>query len=808
MKKNFSTALLFGAIALFSFSCQEKEIVVTPETANEISFTSSISTTSKATDTAFEDGDQIGVTAFTASDYASVYADNVTYTFSKATEVFLSESPISYPENLEGLAFRAVYPALSGTYADEFSFSVLADQTTAENYTLSDLMIASLPLTSSLNPELSFSHTLSRIIVSVTSDVDLTGAVVKFTNVLGEVNVNLTEDTFEGTGSTGEIILASNGENTYKGILAPQFITMDTPFISIEVAGKVYTAILEADATLRSGKQYVYELILEDGGLTFDSQINPWTDDEFYVQYVEFNDDILESDIVERYDADGDGKISMAEAATVTEINLDNVSSATGIECFVNLETLILVNTSVQSIDLSNCTELTTLELDCSDLPNVGFRGIDFTANTKLQSLTIKDCEFDANNFSISTLTELRELTLVASNISANATSIDFTNHPKLTSVYTSSVELASSLDFSKCTELVTLGIVGAANSFSVNLANCTEITSIDFNRSDFTALDFSSQTKLESLILTSSADLVDINLSACTALKTISARQAGLTSIDLSKNVNLTSADVAQMYMTELDVRECAALATLKCGIQRDSSNSVIDMTLTLTQEQYDAGIFNDADGANANVIVNIQEAEESGDDSGAVITTTLAELPTDGSVGAGVWVITDETASSSDSFDNLRTALKSAGGEVTLEFPNLITFPSSAIGEGSVAASYLVNLVAVYAPVATKLNTDSFSYAANLHTIYCPAATYVDAYPFYNCSSLANLTLCTSSAAVFMSPNMLGGVTNPTTTLTLTTGSEEVTGLSIKQNDGGTWSWYVTSANALVFKEIIVVE
>lgn len=808
MKKNFSTALLFGAIALFSFSCQEKEIVVTPETANEISFTSTISTTSKATDTAFEDGDQIGVTAFTASDYASVYADNVTYTFSKASEVFLSESPISYPETMEGLAFRAVYPALTGGYADEFSFSVLADQTTAENYTLSDLMTASLSLTSSLNPELSFSHSLSRIIVNVEADIDLTGAVVSFINVQSEVSVNLTEDTFEGTGSATQIILADNGEDSFKGILAPQYITMETPFVSLEVGGTAYTATLEADATLRSGKQYFYELIIEKGAVSFTPVINPWEDDEFYVQYVEFNDDILEADIVARYDADGDGKISMAEAATVKEINLYNVSGANGIEYFVNLETLILVNATIQSIDLSNCTELTTLELDCSDRPNVGFRGFDFTANTKLQSLIIKDYAFDAYNFSISTLTELRELTLTVGGLEVNATAIDFTNHTKLTSVYISSVPLASSLDFSKCTELVTLKIEGVKNSFSVNLANCTEITSIDFSYSDFTTLDFSSQTKLESLRLASSTLLVDINLSACTALKTIYARQAGLTSIDLSKNVNLTSADVAQMYLTELDVRDCAALTTLKCGIQRDSSNSVIDMTLTLTQEQYDAGIFNATDGANASVIINIEEAEEPEDPSGAVITTTFAGISSVGTYPAGTWVITDEVASSYSSFDALKDALKAADGEVTLEFPNLTSFPQYSFGKGSSSAAYTANLVAVYAPVATTINGDAFSYAANLHTVYCPAATYVDAYPVYYCSSLANLTLCTSSAAVWISPNILSGVTNPTTTLTLTTGSEEVTGLPIKQNDGGTWSWYVTSVNPLVFKDIIVVE
>ncbi|MFI3287105.1 MAG: fimbrillin family protein, partial [Rikenellaceae bacterium] len=74
MNNHIPKSILLGAAALLSFACQEVIEIDTPVEEGAIKFTSDINT--KATDLSFEVGDEIGVTAFTDTELASIYADN------------------------------------------------------------------------------------------------------------------------------------------------------------------------------------------------------------------------------------------------------------------------------------------------------------------------------------------------------------------------------------------------------------------------------------------------------------------------------------------------------------------------------------------------------------------------------------------------------------------------------------------------------------------------------------------------------------------------------------------------------------
>lgn len=116
-----------------------------PDNGNTVSFEAQLGDLSRATDTSFDTGDQIGVFAVVAdgtSDKGVIaerdnYADNVRYTYNGSK--FTSGNGISIEEG-DQYFYHAVYPYVSSAAAS-FSFTVKNDQR-GENYTLSDLCTA------------------------------------------------------------------------------------------------------------------------------------------------------------------------------------------------------------------------------------------------------------------------------------------------------------------------------------------------------------------------------------------------------------------------------------------------------------------------------------------------------------------------------------------------------------------------------------------------------------------------------------------------------------------------------------------
>lgn len=110
------------------------------------------------------------------------------------------------------------------------------------------------------------------------------------------------------------------------------------------------------------------------------------------------------------YDANGDGKLSQAEAEAVTKIVAGSVTDAAGIELFPNLEELELTYAMFSSIDLSKNPKLTSLNLQYSDQ----LTAVDLSANTALKTVNLGNCNL--KTVEISHLAALETLTLSANN--------------------------------------------------------------------------------------------------------------------------------------------------------------------------------------------------------------------------------------------------------------------------------------------------------------------------------------------------------------------------------------------------------
>lgn len=825
MKKNLLlSSLIFGAAAVLSYSCQDAKIEV-PTPTDGISFKSSIQTGSKATDVAFEVGDEIGVTAFDDADFLNIYADNVAYTYD-ATGSFTSTTPISYPDG-GSLAFVAFYPTLEDGYSEEFEFEVNADQSNYENYTNSDLMVAQVDPTTELVPELVFSHKLSRINLTINTEADLTNAVVKFLNVKTGVSVYLNDNWYEGTGATNSITLLAHGDDTFKAILAPQEIAKGTDFVSVELDGKEYITAIEGNATLKSGKQYSYALDLdvENNSLTFDPKINPWEDGELYekVEYVVFTDKNFEDavfavstegintpgyigNIPQQIDADSDGKISYEEAAAVTQLGLDEceVGNFEGLEHFTGVKMIYANGHAASEIDLTKCTELALLSLHSFN-GNAHITSIDFSQNTKLEYLDL---------------------------IGTSLTSLDVSNNPKLSVLFTAGgyCDLGA-LDLSANKEIVNIDIESSGVT-SLNIEGCTNIFSLSCGSNEITDLDLSDAAELrqlmcaanplESLNISNSTKLsylmIDntllstVNVSNNVALEYFYALDCKLTTLDVSTQTKLKAFEVQGNELSELDVTDMLSTGYVYCGNQLAADGTVTrELTLTMTKEQSEnSQFFAPTYPINANVVVVVEGEETGGGDepTDVVITTTLSTIPTDGSVGPGTWVITDEFARGSFFFPKLKEAIALAGGEVKLWFPNIDKLPMTALGHNpSNPDDYnLENLVSVKLDKATQLSSYCLSGCANLREINAPMVVTTEDYAVSSLTSLEKVTMCTKGSSAGISTEMFG--TRILNNLTLVVGADAVTG-GVTETVMGSPTWRPTaSSDKLSVKEVIVAE
>ena len=200
--------LLFGfALGMILSGCNKDEELNNAGT-NGVSFTSYM-IGSRATDTAWEPNDEIGVYMQNAGSegYANV---NVKYANSEADcNKFTSTSPITYPEGGTGtVSFMAVYPYNGNITDGNYTFT-LADGDLSKN----DIMYASAPSIDSgvTNVNLTFQHKLSKIILQLKDEQNnaVTDATVRIDNqcVSGALNV-----------ADGTVSVASDA--TYTSVLA------------------------------------------------------------------------------------------------------------------------------------------------------------------------------------------------------------------------------------------------------------------------------------------------------------------------------------------------------------------------------------------------------------------------------------------------------------------------------------------------------------------------------------------------------------------------------------------------------------
>ncbi|MBO7300786.1 MAG: fimbrillin family protein [Tidjanibacter sp.] len=250
--------------------------------AKKISLFSTMTNFTRATDTAFEEGDQIGLHIVIPQ---GTYLNNAHFTYTEGALVGEKDYYWYMDEGTESDVY-AYYPySATGNYrAGGYTFTVSADQNRAGGYTASDLMIAhttSKPTAEAV--ELPFKHALSKVVVNIDNQLEEEIENVWFSEVYGTTTVSFKsgETTVSGTKGTIKTARAANGDPTWALILVPQE-NVTPKLIITTVSKKQYTYQLSGEVSFSAGKVSSASITISDDSIytDFTPVISDWVADD------------------------------------------------------------------------------------------------------------------------------------------------------------------------------------------------------------------------------------------------------------------------------------------------------------------------------------------------------------------------------------------------------------------------------------------------------------------------------------------------------------------------------------------------
>ncbi|MCR4716410.1 MAG: hypothetical protein K5656_04435 [Lachnospiraceae bacterium] len=167
--------------------------------------------------------------------------------------------------------------------------------------------------------------------------------------------------------------------------------------------------------------------------------------------------------------------------------------SALDLSSFPYLETVTLAgNTSVGALNTSKCTKLKNLKLAYTKADSV-----DFTNNTALTAL-----DLEGTNLSKIDLSKNLNLELVKIAESDEITELDFSNHTKLDVLYCHDNSILTKLDVSGCTSLTELYCYNNGNLTSLVTSGCTSLMNLKvYGNVALPEVDLTDSTEIEEVV-------------------------------------------------------------------------------------------------------------------------------------------------------------------------------------------------------------------------------------------------------------------------------------------------------------------
>lgn len=272
--KLLALALCVAAVAT---SCRKNDETPKVE-GKKIAVSAQMYNFTKATDTAFEEGDAIGLHILTNT----TWLDNAKYTYTGG-KLVAEQTNLWYTDEEVEADVLAYYPyKASAKYnAAGYTFTVNADQSTKGAYTASDLMVAattSRPTASAVT--LPFRHALSKVVLTIDNQLGEDIENVWFSGVYGTTTINLLDGGNQTSGSVGTIKAAKVNGNNWALIVVPQE-NIKPQLIVTTASKKQYTFDLAEAVTFSAGKvsSATVALTKESISTSFTPTITDWVAD-------------------------------------------------------------------------------------------------------------------------------------------------------------------------------------------------------------------------------------------------------------------------------------------------------------------------------------------------------------------------------------------------------------------------------------------------------------------------------------------------------------------------------------------------
>ena len=292
---------------------------------------------------------------------------------------------------------------------------------------------------------------------------------------------------------------------------------------------------------------------------------------------IEIADANFKKFLLGKYDTNGDGKISSAEAEAVKSMDCSNqsIASLSGIAHFINLDTLICNNNQLTTIDLSKNLRLVRFSCD-----NNALTSLDVSGNIELTDLSCQSNKINAINI-------FGNLKLKTFNCSANKIAVIDVSKLTALEIFTCNDNELVALVVNQNTKMTTLNCFNNQIA-TLDLSKNVAMTTLNCSNNKLTALDVSNNVAMTTLNC-SNNELTALDVSKNTALTTLNCSTNQLTALDISKNTALATLNCAGNKLTVLDVRNNLSLKQLDCRNNASLSKILLAEGQTIPDLLYD---------------------------------------------------------------------------------------------------------------------------------------------------------------------------------------------------------------------------
>lgn len=343
-------------------------------------------------------------------------------------------------------------------------------------------------------------------------------------------------------------------------------------------------------------------IVFEDMGTALTDTVYIFQEQE----YLSFSDELFQQYLLDNFDMDNDGRLSISEAASVDIITLSGGVGLENMYYFPNLKSLSYEKFQQKELDLSknilleflNCYDSQLTELDVSNCSlltelrcymNKQLTLLDVSGCTSLKELfcfynelsylDISNCTaligIACDHNQLTTLDVNKNVLLTIINCQENQLSVLDVSKNTLLKRLSCSYNQLSTLDLNNNNLLEALWC--EENQLTtLDVRSCTSLTELSCNDNQLTTLDVSNCTSLTKLWCYNN-QLITLDVGNCTLLKSLWCDADQLTTLDVSNCALLTNLSCSGNKLTALDVSNCTLLTNLSC-----SSNQLSTLDLS----------------------------------------------------------------------------------------------------------------------------------------------------------------------------------------------------------------------------------